>query len=79
MATTFAPRERFSSESYSSALHAEDIALFVCATEYSRTVRLAMANNTGGCSMVLPAEQARLLAAELIAAADSVATVAEAA
>jgi len=74
---SFQPRECIgSTETYATALHMRnsDLALFVSADSYRpASVRLALAHNHGSVSANITEAQARLLAAELIAAADSLA------
>ena len=78
---SFKPAEAHSWQSYATVSHdkTSDVSLYVTAERDTSEIRLAAHLGWASSSVKLTAERARELAAELIAAAESLQTVAEAA
>lgn len=75
---SFKPYNVSEHEPYSTVSH-ERLSLYVSASTYNMQVRVGATHDDGGASFRITPDRARELAAELIAAADSLQTVAEAA
>ena len=80
MATTFKHQERMRWQTYATVSHIDPLSISVSADSgQGKPVRIGFTSETTAAVFKLTAERARELADELLAAADSLQTVAEAA
>jgi len=80
MATTFKHQERMRWQTYATVSHTDPLSISVSADKgEGKPVRIGFTSDTAAAGFKMTAERARELASELLAAADSINTIKEAA